>query len=87
MARIQDIKALEERIGNVVEEYLQYPADYTNPVLKVWFDTDTLRYEAAVEDATEPKEDTFPIGELLIDGSEPDYDRICETANGFLFIE
>jgi len=87
MARIQDIKALEERIGDAVEEYLQYPADHTTPVLKVWLDTDTLRYEAAVEDAAEPQEDTFPMAELLIDGSEPDYDKISEIANGFLFIE
>lgn len=87
MARIQDIKALEERIGNAVEQYLQYSADYTPPVLKVWLDTDTHRYEVSVEDATEPKEDTFPMAELLIDGCEPDYDKISEIANGFLFIE
>ena len=40
MASIQDIQALEERIYDAVQEYLDNPDGYENAVLHVYLDDD-----------------------------------------------
>ena len=46
MATIQDIRALELRIYEAVEEYLDVPDAYDNPVLHVYLDKDEMEYRA-----------------------------------------
>ena len=46
MATIQDIRALELRIYEAVEEYLSAPDAYDNPVLHVYLDKDEMEYRA-----------------------------------------
>lgn len=87
MARIQDIKELEERIGRAVDEYLKYSEDYTNPVLNVRLDKETGLHTASVEDATELKDGMFLMVNLVTADNEPDCDKLGEIANSFLFIE
>ena len=41
MASIQDIHALEERIYDAVQEYLDYPSGYQKPVLHVFLNDNT----------------------------------------------
>ena len=45
MACIQDIQALEQKIYDAVEEYLQYPDGYDKPILHVYLDED-MTYQA-----------------------------------------
>lgn len=90
MARIQDIRDLEQRITDAVEEYLECPEDYTNPVLAISRDNVTGLYDASVEDADELGEDMYPIDALLRNeygDLEPDCDEISEVANRFLFLD
>ena len=50
MATIQDIRALELRIYEAVEEYLSAPDAYDNPVLHVYLDKDGMEYRAEVDE-------------------------------------
>ena len=50
MANWQDIRALEERIYEQVEEFLNNQEAYAMPVLNVYLDHDDMTYKAAAED-------------------------------------
>ena len=50
MANWQDIRALEERIYEQVEEFLNNQEAYAIPVLSVYLDHDDMTYKAAAED-------------------------------------
>ena len=47
MANWQDIKALEERIYEAVEEFLNNQEAYATPVLSVYLDCEDMTYKAA----------------------------------------
>lgn len=91
MASWQDIKALEERIYDVVDEYLGNAEAYQNASLRVWLDEDDMTYKAEVDNNLSGTEDdgVYAIAGLLRDGDdgkEPDIDRISDIANSWMFL-
>ena len=86
MAGWQDIKALEERIYDAVDEFLQYPDGYDKPVLVIRLDDG--EYDAEVEDGYVINEDKgiYDIYSFISDG-EPDNDRISDVANSWIFLD
>ena len=79
MANWQDIKALEERIYEAVEEFLNNQEAYAMPVLYVYLDRDDMTYKAAAEDGLQGTDD---------DGKqEPDIDKISDVANSWIFLD
>ena len=93
MADWQDIRALEERIYEQVEEYLNNQEAYTVPVLNVYLDHDDKTYKAATEDGLQGTEDEgiYPMSELIRMGDngkpEPDIDKISDVANSWIFLD
>ena len=91
MANWQDIKILEERIYDVVDEYLGNAEAYQNASLRVWLDEDDMTYKAAAEDGLQGTEDDgiYPMPELVRMGDdgkqEPDIDKISDVANSWIF--
>ena len=57
MATIQDIRALELCIYEVVEEYLDDNDGYDHPVLHVYWDNDQMKYSAEITDGLTGGED------------------------------
>ena len=92
MASIQDIQALEERIYDAVQEYLDNPDGYKNAVLRVYLDEDDMIHRAEIEDNLQGTEDNgiYPIETLIRkgdDGIEPDNDRASDIANSWIFLD
>ena len=92
MANWQDIRALEERIYDVVDEYLSNAEAYKNASLRVWLDEDDMLYRAEVDDNLPGTEDdgVYAIATVLRDGDdgkEPDIDRINDIANSWIFLD
>ena len=89
MDRIQDLHALEERIYELVDNYLQEADCYaTAPVLAVWKRCGKLNVAVDVENNLKLTKtaDVFPIADVLRpteDGTaqEPDNDKIAEIAS------
>ena len=89
MDRIQDLHALEERIYELVDAYLQEADCYaTAPVLAVWKRCGKLNVAVDVETNLKLTKiaDVFPIADVLRpteDGTaqEPDNDKIAEIAS------
>lgn len=92
MANWQDIKALEERIYDAVQEYLDNADAYSEPVLRVYLYQDDMLHRAEVEDnlSGNADDDIYPMTELvrLNDNGEPepDVDKISEIANSWIFL-
>lgn len=88
MANFQDIQALEEQIYDAVQEYLDYPDGYENPVLHVYLDEDKMEYKAEMEDNLQGTEDDgiYPIADLIRNG-EPNNDRASDIANSWIFLD
>lgn len=82
MANIQDIHALEERIYDAVQEYLDNPEGYEHATLHVYLDEDKM------EDNLQGTEDDgiYPIADLIRDG-EPDNDKASDIANSWIFLD
>ena len=92
MASWQDIKAFEERIYDVVDEYLGNAEAYQNAFVRVWLDEDDMTYKAEVDDNLSGTEDdgVYAIAGLLRDGDdckEPNIDRISDIANSWIFLD
>lgn len=92
MATIQDIHALESEIYDAVQEYLDSPGSYANPILHVYLDKDDMKYRAEMDDNVEGTEDDgfYPAASLICegcDGREPDNDRISDIANSWIFLD
>ena len=92
MATIQDIQALENRIYDAVQEYIDHPERYKHATLHVYLNKDEMTYYAEVEDSLTGTEDDgiYAIDSLLRDGDdgvEPDVDRINDIANSWVFLE
>lgn len=85
---IQDIRALETRISDAIEEYVKNPKDYGNPVLRVRPDEDGSEYMAEIDESGEvgEGEEAFPVGDIVSSDGEIDYDRISDIANSFIFV-
>lgn len=92
MANWQDIKALEERIYDAVQEYLDNADAYTKPVLRVYLDQDDMLHKAEVEDNLSGNADDgiYPMTELVRSDDngepEPDVDKISDIANSWIFL-
>ena len=88
MASIQNIHALEERIYNAVQDYIDYPDGYEHPVLHVYLDEDNMEYIAEIDDNLSGNEDDgiYELDNLIRDG-EPDNDRASDIANSWLFLD
>ena len=88
MASIQDINALEERIYDAVQEYLDNPEGYEHATLHVYLDEDEMEYCAEMEDNLQGTEDDgiYPIEDLIRDG-EPDNDKASDIANSWIFLD
>ena len=92
MASIQDIQALEERIYDAVQEYLDNPDGYENAVLRVYLDEDDMIHRAEIDDAMQGTEDDgiYAIESLIRegdDGPEVDVDRASDIANSWIFLD
>lgn len=57
MATIQDIRTLELKIYEAVEEYLGAPDTYDRPVLHVYLDKDRMEYRAEIAEGLTSSED------------------------------
>ena len=88
MARIQDINALEERIYDAVQEYLDNPEGYEHATLHVYLDEEEMEYRAEMEDNLQGTEDDgiYPVADLIRDG-EPDNDKASDIANSWIFLD
>ena len=92
MASIQDIQALEERIYDAVQEYLDNPDGYENAVLRVYLDEDDMIHRAEIDDNLQGTEDDgiYAIESLIRegdDGPEVDVDRANDIANSWIFLD
>ena len=92
MANWQDIRALEERIYDAVQEDLDNPDAYTQPVLHVYLDQDEMLHKAEADDNLSGNADDgiYPMAELIRtgdDGLEPDVDKISDIANSWIFLD
>ena len=90
MASIQDIQALEQKIYDAVEEYLQYPDGCDKPILHVYLDED-MTYQAEIDELEGTEDDGIYSLDSLIrmgdDGEEPDNDRASDIANSWIFLD
>ena len=92
MASIQDIQALEERIYDAVQEYLDNPDGYDNAVLHVYLDEDDMVHRAEIDNNLQGTEDDgiYAIESLIRegdDGPEVDVDRASDIANSWIFLD
>ena len=92
MASWQDIKALEERIYDAVDEYISNIVAYNTASLHVWLDEDDMTYKAEVDENLSGSEDdgVYAIDKVIRDGlngMEPDIDRISDIANSWIFLD
>lgn len=92
MARIQDIRAFEERIADAVNEYLEYPESYEQPILHVYLDRDEMEYQAEIAENLQGTEDdgVYQLAALIREENgekEPDRDTISRVANDWIFLE
>lgn len=92
MATIQDIRALELRICEAVEEYLGARDAYDRPVLHVYLDKDRMVYCVEMDDNLEGGEDDgfYAVEGLVRDGDEGpelDIDNISDIANSWIFLD
>ena len=89
MDRIQDVYALEERIYELVDGYLQEADCYTEaPVLAVWKRCGKLNVAVDVQANLKLTKtaDVFPIADVLrptedATAQEPDNDKIADIAS------
>ncbi len=91
MASYQDIQALEQKIYDAVEEYLNYPDGYDKPILHVYLDDD-MTYQAEIDELEGTKDDgIYAIDSLIRKGDdgqpEPDNDRASDIANSWIFLD
>ena len=91
MATIQDIRALELRINEAVEEYLGAPDAYDRPVLHVYLDNQGEYCAEIAEGLTGGEDDGVYAVESVVregdGGLEPDNDRASDIANSWIFLD
>ena len=92
MSSIQEIHALEQRIYDIVQDFVD--GNYNNgDVLAIGRRCGKLTLKADAKDAIKVGKTTelYPLNELVRTGDdnelEPDNDKISDIANSWLFIE
>jgi hypothetical protein len=92
MSSIQDIHALEERISDIVDDYIKELYDEDN-VLAIGLRCGkiTLKVDAIEAIKVGKTTEIYPLQELVRKGDngqpEPDNDKISDIANSWLFID
>lgn len=93
MAKWTDIRDLEERIADAVQEYIDNEEGYDNPKLRVYLCDDDMEYHATMEDSIEGTEDdgVYDVNKLIRIGEdgelETDIDAISDVANEWVFLD
>ena len=93
MASWQDIRALEERIYEQVEDFLNNKEAYTKPVLQVYLDETDMTHKAIADNNLQGSIDDgiYPMQKLIRIGDngelEPDIDTISDIANSWIFLD
>ena len=92
MAIIQDIRTLELRIYEAVEEYLSAPDAYDNPKLHVYLDKERMEYRSEIAEGLTGSEDdgVYAVESVVREGDgglEPDNDRASDIANSWIFLD
>jgi len=92
MASWQDIRVLEERIYDAVQEYLDNSEAYQNAVLHVFLNQDNMAHNAEIDENLTINEDegVYDINSVIREGDkdkEPDIDRISDIANSWIFLD
>lgn len=92
MATIQDIRALELKIYEAVEEYLDTPDAYNKPVLHVYLDNDEMVHRAEIDENLPVSDDdgVYAVESVIREGDEgkePDVDAISDIANSWVFLD
>lgn len=92
MSSIQDIHALEERISDIVGDYIKELYD-EDDVLAIGLRCGKISLKADAKDAIKVGKTTeiYPLKNLVRKGDdgqpEPDNDKISDIANSWLFID
>lgn len=92
MSSIQDIHALEERITNIVDDYVNQLYNEDN-VLAVSRRCGKISLKADAKEAIKVGKTTelYPLKDLVRNGddgeTEPDNDKISDIANSWLFLD
>ena len=92
MSSIQDIHALEQRISDIVEDYIKELYD-EDDVLAIGLRCGKISLKADAKEAIKVGKTTeiYPLQELVRKGddgnTEPDNDKISDIANSWLFID
>lgn len=92
MSSIQDIHALEERITNIIDDYVNQLYD-EDDVLAICRRCGKISLKADAKDAIKVGKTTelYPLKDLVRKGddgqTEPDNDKISDIANSWLFLD
>lgn len=92
MSSIQDIHALEERITNIVDDYVNQ-LYHEDDVLAVSRRCGKISLKADAKEAIKVGKTTelYPLKDLVRKGddgeTEPDNDKISDIANSWLFLD
>jgi hypothetical protein len=92
MSSIQDIHALEQRISDIVEDYIKKLYD-EDDVLAIGLRCGRISLKADAKEAIKVGKTTeiYPLQVLVRKGddgnTEPDNDKISDIANSWLFID
>ena len=92
MSSIQDIHALEQRISDIVEDYIKELYD-EDDVLAIRLRCGKISLKADAKEAIKVGKTTeiYPLQELVRKGDndkpEPNNDKISDIANSWLFID
>ena len=92
MSSIQEIRALEQRITAVVDDYLRQSYN-EGDVLAIGRRCGKITLKADAREAIKVGKTTeiYPLKDLVRDGDdgqpEPDCDRISDIANSWLFLD
>ena len=92
MSSIQDIHALEERITNIVDDYVSL-LYHEDDVLAVSRRCGKISLKADAKEAIKVGKTTelYPLKDLVRKGddgeTEPDNDKISDIANSWLFLD
>lgn len=93
MASWQDIRELEERIYEEVNEYLLNAEAYNNAVLHVYLDKENMLHCVEVDNADKylQEDEVYSIESLIRlneEGvSEVDVDAVSDIANSWIFLD
>lgn len=88
MAHIQDIHALEQKIADAVQEYMDNKDAYFNTRVHIYLNDD-MEYDAELLEDVNADEDRgiYPIDYFITNNAtEIDYDNISKVANEWIFL-